>query len=189
MESTNAKRKDSLESQIKDNKKQTSPRVIDSLTNDTSKINLNPDIKLKEGENISNISNISSQISANEDQGVREVRVATIGNVDSGKSTLVGVLTKCVLDDGRGYARQLVFNFDHEKQNGRTSSVTQEIMGFKETKQVEPHKTTDKKNNLWGKIVKDSDKIISLIDLCGHEKYLKTTIFGLTGSSITLRRF
>lgn len=181
MESTNAKRKDSLESQIKDNKKQTSPRVIDSLTNDTSKINLNPDIKFKEGENISNISNTSSQISPNEDQGVREVRVATIGNVDSGKSTLVGVLTKCVLDDGRGYARQLVFNFDHEKQNGRTSSVTQEIMGFKEAKQVEPHKTTDKKNNLWGKIVKDSDKIISLIDLCGHEKYLKTTIFGLTG--------
>jgi translation elongation factor EF-Tu-like GTPase len=112
---------------------------------------------------------------------VKEVRVATIGNVDSGKSTLVGVLTKCILDDGRGYARQLVFNFDHEKQNGRTSSVTQEIMGFKGTSQVEPHKTSDKKNTLWGKIVKDSDKIISLIDLCGHEKYLKTTIFGLTG--------
>jgi len=34
---------------------------------------------------------------------------------------------------------------------------------------------------LWNKLLKDSDKIVSLIDLCGHENYLKTTIFGLTG--------
>lgn len=33
-----------------------------------------------------------------------EVRVAVVGNVDSGKSTLLGVLTHCVLDDGRGEA-------------------------------------------------------------------------------------
>jgi sulfate adenylyltransferase subunit 1 (EFTu-like GTPase family) len=31
--------------------------------------------------------------------------VAVIGNVDSGKSTLVGVLTRSMLDDGRGLAR------------------------------------------------------------------------------------
>ena len=31
-----------------------------------------------------------------------DVRIAVIGNVDSGKSTLVGVLTRCVVDDGRG---------------------------------------------------------------------------------------
>lgn len=29
-------------------------------------------------------------------------KLAVIGNVDSGKSTLVGVLTKGILDDGRG---------------------------------------------------------------------------------------
>ncbi len=37
-----------------------------------------------------------------------EVRVAVIGNVDSGKSTLVGVLTRGMLDDGRGLARSKV---------------------------------------------------------------------------------
>ena len=37
-----------------------------------------------------------------------EVRVAVIGNVDSGKSTLVGVLTRGLLDDGRGLARSKV---------------------------------------------------------------------------------
>jgi GTPase len=43
-----------------------------------------------------------------------DVRIAVIGNVDSGKSTLVGVLTKGIMDDGRGAARAKVFNFEHE---------------------------------------------------------------------------
>lgn len=40
--------------------------------------------------------------------GPLEVRVAIIGNVDSGKSTMVGVLTRSILDDGRGLARSKV---------------------------------------------------------------------------------
>jgi GTPase len=52
-----------------------------------------------------------------------DVRIAVIGNVDSGKSTLVGCMTKCVKDDGRGSARKMVFNFSHEAANGRTSSI------------------------------------------------------------------
>jgi GTPase len=47
-----------------------------------------------------------------------------IGNVDSGKSTLVGVLSKGMNDDGRGSARAKVFTMSHEKENGRTTSVT-----------------------------------------------------------------
>jgi GTPase len=116
-----------------------------------------------------------------EDSSVKEVRVAIIGNVDSGKSTLVGVLTKCSLDDGRGSLRKLVFNYSHEKENGRTSSITQEIMGFKNGVQIEPDRLTEKKSTAWANITNKADKIISLIDLCGHEMYLKTTIFGLTG--------
>jgi GTPase len=42
------------------------------------------------------------------------VKIAVVGNVDSGKSTLVGVLSKGDKDDGRGGARQKVFNFVHE---------------------------------------------------------------------------
>ena len=35
-------------------------------------------------------------------------------------------------------------------------------------------------NNLnWSKICEDSSKVITFIDLAGHEKYLKTTIFGI----------
>ena len=34
----------------------------------------------------------------------------------------------------------------------------------------------------WREIVKKSSKIISFFDLAGHEKYLKTTILGLSSS-------
>ncbi len=50
--------------------------------------------------------------------------------MDSGKSTLIGVLTKGIPDDGRGGARLRVFNYPHEIENGRTSSIAHEIMGF-----------------------------------------------------------
>lgn len=58
------------------------------------------------------------------------MKVCIIGNVDSGKSTLVGVLTKGIADDGRGGARLRIFNYRHEAENGRTSSIAQEIMGY-----------------------------------------------------------
>jgi polynucleotide 5'-kinase involved in rRNA processing len=37
-----------------------------------------------------------------EEYELNDTRVAMIGNVDSGKSTLIGVLTNATLDDGRG---------------------------------------------------------------------------------------
>lgn len=49
--------------------------------------------------------------------------MAVTGNVDAGKSTLLGVLTHGVLDDGRGVARQKLFRHKHEVETGRTSSV------------------------------------------------------------------
>ena len=53
------------------------------------------------------------------------------GNVDAGKSTLVGVLTHGVLDDGRGVARQKLFRHKHEIETGRTSSVGNVRFAFK----------------------------------------------------------
>lgn len=80
---------------------------------------------IAESEDISTL-----QYDLDVERNMNDVRVAVIGNVDSGKSTLVGVLTKSMLDDGRGLARSKVFNFTHEQVNGRTSSIGQEIMGF-----------------------------------------------------------
>lgn len=87
----------------------------------------------------------------------KDVRVAVIGNVDSGKSTLVGVLTKNIIDDGRGYARTKVFNFSHEAANGRTSSIGQEVMGFKENfDQVELARANATKNQAWAHVANES---------------------------------
>jgi GTPase len=110
------------------------------------------------------------------------VRVTVVGNVDSGKSTLVGVLTKGMYDDGRGSARLRVFNYPHEVTNGRTSSVAQEIMGFDaKGQQIFPDRFVQNKNKYWQEVVSKSTKVQSLVDLCGHEKYLKTTMFGMVG--------
>ena len=78
-----------------------------------------------------------------------EVRCAVVGNVDSGKSTTLGVLTRgmsfiCTskliyltpyhnigaLDDGRGRARVGLFRHKHEIETGRTSSVGMEVCAF-----------------------------------------------------------
>lgn len=110
------------------------------------------------------------------------VKIAAIGNVDSGKTTLVGVLTKGIVDDGRGSARLRVFNYPHEVLNGRTSSIAHEIMGFDSFgKQIVPERYNPNKNKYWGEVMKSSKKIVTLLDLCGHEKYLKTTMFGMIG--------
>ena len=63
-------------------------------------------------------------------QTLLEIRIAVVGNVDAGKSTLLGVLTKNVLEDGRGRARLNLFKHKHEIESGRTSSVGMEVLGF-----------------------------------------------------------
>lgn len=87
---------------------------------------------------------------------INEIRIASIGNVDSAKSTTISVIANNKLDDGKGGARSMILKHPHEKDTGRTSSVTQHY-------------------------IKTKDKIIGFIDLAGHEKYLKTTVSGLNG--------
>ncbi|KAF8488394.1 P-loop containing nucleoside triphosphate hydrolase protein [Gautieria morchelliformis] len=142
-----------------------------------------------------------------------EVRCAVVGNVDSGKSTTLGVLTRGGLDDGRGRARVGLFRHKHEVESGRTSSVGMEILGFSAAGlPILP--TTHFSNELdvirreklgWDEISKQSAKIVSFIgilsrrslgyaeeglfvilDLAGHERYLKTTLYGLTSGSPSL---
>lgn len=83
-------------------------------------------------------------------------RFLVMGNVDSGKTSLIGVLGRNVLDDGKGYARSLIVTLQHEIDTGRTSSHAHHY-------------------------IVQNNRITTLIDLCGHEKYFKTTMFGVTG--------
>lgn len=65
---------------------------------------------------------------------------------------------------------------------GRTSSIGNDILGFDSLGNVVNKASIHASNNLnWSKICEESSKVITFIDLAGHEKYLKTTIFGMTG--------
>jgi GTPase len=114
----------------------------------------------------------------NEDKYI-DIKVAVAGSVDAGKSSFLSVLTNGKLDNGRGSARLSIFNFPHEVASGRTSSIAHHILGFDDKGKITNY-STHKKG--WSDIVRDSRKIISFYDLCGHEKYLKTTILGLSSS-------
>lgn len=60
---------------------------------------------------------------------------AVAGSVDSGKSTLVAVMThgqkgRPLLDDGHGSARMTVLRHKHEIETGRTSSLSQHTLAY-----------------------------------------------------------
>ncbi|KAJ6785405.1 hypothetical protein PWT90_05781 [Aphanocladium album] len=111
-----------------------------------------------------------------------ETRIAVVGNVDAGKSSLLGVLVKGDLDDGRGKARVNLFRHKHEMETGRTSSVGMEILGFDTAGKVVTSDTPGRKLS-WEEIGKRSAKVITFTDLAGHEKYLRTTVFGMLSTS------
>jgi len=107
-----------------------------------------------------------------------DLRIAMLGNVDAGKSTLCGVLTHGELDNGSGKARLNLFRHLHEIQSGHTSSISREILGFDQRGRMFNYE-----NHSIESILDSSSKIITFIDLAGSQKYLKTTVFGLTGHS------
>jgi elongation factor 1-alpha len=85
--------------------------------------------------------------------GCEEVICSVMGNVDAGKSSLIGLLVSGVRDDGKGLSRSYVFKHPHEMESGRTSDIST-------------------------RYIKLENRIITFVDLAGHEKYLTTTIHG-----------
>ena len=92
---------------------------------------------------------------------VPEIRIGIGGNVDAGKSSFVGVITRDVLDNGRGFARSFVLRHKHEQETGRTSSTTQQY-------------------------IRTPSKVIEFNDLAGHEKYYKCTAKPVSYTHLTL---
>lgn len=105
-----------------------------------------------------------------------EPSVAILGPVDAGKSTLLGVLTEGQMDNGSGQARLNLLRHRHELLSGRTSSINHGFVGFNEHGEVVNYETCDSIQE----ICRTSSKVVTLIDLAGYKKYLKTTVFGLT---------
>jgi GTPase len=59
-----------------------------------------------------------------------QLNIAMCGDVDSGKSSLIGVLCSGRLDNGKGLARATVFTHNHEVETGRTSSISHNLIHF-----------------------------------------------------------
>ena len=128
-------------------------------TDDMDNINNTDDM-----DNINNTDNTDKLAIHNSDQSHNDntnnntkdipLRLVFLGNVDSGKTTLVSVLSNNKLDNGKGEARANIFRHPHEKASGRTSAIAMKFCNINKRKSI-------------------------LIDLCGHERYLKTTLFGL----------
>ena len=108
------------------------------------------------------------------------IRLAVMGNVDSGKSTLIGTLCHGHLDDGNGINRRLVTKLRHELNSGRTSTVTSHLLAFDEAGQtIEPPRNPGRYVDAF--LAKEAhERTVSLLDVAGHEKYFKTTIAGLS---------
>lgn len=110
------------------------------------------------------------------------LRLCVCGNVDAGKSTIIGVLTTGEKDNGRGSARQKVFTHRHEQDTGRTSSIAHRYIGFDIHSNPTNYNTTTNRMTDPKQLLTNSSKIVALYDLAGHERYLRTTLFGLASA-------
>jgi elongation factor 1-alpha len=72
-------------------------------------------------------------------------------------SSVLGYLKTGIPDDGNGLSRSTIFNYPHEHITGRTSSISQKTLMI-------------------------NNKKIIFYDLAGHEKYFKTTLYGISSS-------
>ena len=65
----------------------------------------------------------------------------------------------------------------HEIESGRTSTATTHLMGFKSSGEAigGRDQVRANKRKTEDEIARESYRVISLMDLAGHEKYLKTT--------------
>jgi len=111
-----------------------------------------------------------------------QANIAVMGHVNAGKSTLTGVLLFGKLDDGNGSLRAQVARHLHEVITGRTSSVTVRVIGFDNNGNIVNWSLKDPLDE--AEVTLKSNKIIRLIDLGGHERYLRTTLKGLLGYEI-----
>ncbi|KAJ3360253.1 GTP-binding protein 1 [Kappamyces sp. JEL0680] len=124
-----------------------------------------------------------------DEQHFLEIRVAMLGEeaylmvgaADAGKSSLLGVLCYEENDNGRGKARLNLLRHRHEIESGRSSALAREIIGFSANGDVINYAS----NNVstWEHIVESATKVVTFMDTCGHPKYQKTTIGGLTGDA------
>ncbi|KAI5791939.1 hypothetical protein EDC01DRAFT_616066 [Geopyxis carbonaria] len=138
----------------------------------------------------------------------QELRVSLTGPTTCGKSTLLGTLSTGELDNGRGKSRLSLLKHRHELISGVTSSITQELFGYKP--HLIPNEKADSEDGFFGdskaqpepedamsRLVNyatgnvsswtdihsasENGRVVFVSDSAGHLKYSRTTIRSLVG--------
>jgi hypothetical protein len=123
---------------------------------------------------------------------LEQLRVSITGSTMSGKSSLVGTLSTATLDNGRGSSRLSLLKHRHEIASGMTSSVTQELLGYRDVVQYNDAVATQVVNygsrdiTSWIDIhtsveAAENGRLVLLSDSAGHPRFRRTTVRGIVG--------
>jgi len=119
--------------------------------------------------------------------GAIQIQIAVAGDTDAGKSSLIGVLLSGEKDNGKGLSRTHVFRHNHEVQSGSTSSISHHSIYFNMSGEILNHVTSVPGSRMRLRSKSDIEyadmacRIVSLLDLAGSVKYLKSTVKAIFG--------
>lgn len=113
-------------------------------------------------------------------EATEQLRITLTGPTTSGKSSLLGTLSTATLDNGRGKSRLSLLKHRHEIVSGVTSSVAQELIGYKDQEVVN---FASGNVTSWTDIhaTAENGRLVFVSDSAGHPRYRRTTVRGLVG--------
>ncbi|KAI9792001.1 MAG: hypothetical protein M1833_001285 [Piccolia ochrophora] len=135
-----------------------------------------------------NTSQVQSDDAIDAHSVTEQLRVSLTGATMSGKSSLLGTLSTATLDNGRGKSRLSLLRHRHELASGVTSSVTQELVGYRSSSKADDS-VTEVVNFASGNVSSwtdihastESERLVFFADSAGHPRYWRTTVRGLLG--------
>lgn len=119
-------------------------------------------------------------LAAKSRESTEQLRITLTGPTTSGKSSLLGTLTTATLDNGRGKSRLSLLKHRHEIASGVTSSVAQELLGYKDSEVIN---YASGNVTTWTDVHASAEqgRLVFVSDSAGHPRYRRTTVRGLVG--------
>lgn len=151
------------------------------IQKDVSDISRNP---------AANIATPTATANDDEQMPTQQLRVSLTGATLSGKSSLLGSLSTSTLDNGRGKSRLSLLKHRHEILSGMTSSVTQELIGYRDVVDQQGARPCAQvisygagNVSSWVDIHASAEngRLVFLSDSAGHPRFRRTTVRGLVG--------
>ncbi len=108
--------------------------------------------------------------------------VNLVGRVNSGKTTLAGVLIQGQLDNGSGQARAVLLTYPQELKRGQTADLHVTFAAIGKRGEFIPMRAPLDKSKR-ARILDQAHRIITIFDAPGHKEYAKTMIRSVLGAS------